>query len=620
MSNLLWKSFYFTPAILGAILGLANEAKANEEFKSIETLKSEAEEFIIAQDTTEQDAGILNQLDEYSSEGGNSLSQDQVTSVSQLRDVSPTDWAYEALRSLVERYGCIVGYPDRTFRGNRATSRYEFAAGLNACMQQMERLIESNTAVLREDIETLKRLMKEFEAELAALGARVDNLEGRVAFLEDHQFSTTTKLQGEAIIAVTQDFMDDNQAIMADRVRLVLNTSFTGEDSLKTRLSAGNAGNFQAETKQKFRTPGLPVQSTGSQFAESATLNQTFNLYPGSDNDVQIDWIGYYVPIDLGEDSRISTYVAGFGGIHQDYVPTLSPYFQDFGGGNGALSTFADESPIYKIGGGSGIAFSYELGFLESLLGPSTATVSYLAGGSPNSPDEGQGLFNGDYAMLGQLNFNVSDSFGLGFTYVHGFHKADSPIFGWGAGSGSGVTGTQLANLSTSSLNSFLATQSGIQTSSGNSLIVDMEDKVSNSYGAQMAWRLSDSISFNAFFNYTSAKRIGRGSDDIWTYGGGYAFPDLGKEGSVLGIFAGVQPYNANSKFFISEVDASGDVVNSYETRISNNSIPVHVEAFYKYQVNDNISLTPGVIWISAPHQDSGNSQVIGTLRSTFTF
>ncbi|MGK7885790.1 MAG: S-layer protein, partial [Crocosphaera sp.] len=32
----------------------------------------------------------------------------QVTSISELRDVSPTDWAYEALRSLVERYGCIV--------------------------------------------------------------------------------------------------------------------------------------------------------------------------------------------------------------------------------------------------------------------------------------------------------------------------------------------------------------------------------------------------------------------------------------------------------------------------------------------------------------------------------
>ncbi|HBB32401.1 MAG TPA: hypothetical protein DC064_11540, partial [Cyanobacteria bacterium UBA9273] len=44
----------------------------------------------------------------------------------------PGDWAYEALRSLVERYGCIAGYPDGTFRGNRAMTRYEFAAGLNA--------------------------------------------------------------------------------------------------------------------------------------------------------------------------------------------------------------------------------------------------------------------------------------------------------------------------------------------------------------------------------------------------------------------------------------------------------------------------------------------------------
>ena len=52
----------------------------------------------------------------------------QVTSVSQLSDVQPTDWAFQALQSLVERYGCIVGYPDKTFRGNRALTRYEFAA------------------------------------------------------------------------------------------------------------------------------------------------------------------------------------------------------------------------------------------------------------------------------------------------------------------------------------------------------------------------------------------------------------------------------------------------------------------------------------------------------------
>ncbi len=68
----------------------------------------------------------------------------QVNNVDRLRDVSPTDWAYEALRSLVDRYGCIVGFPDRTYRDNKALSRYEFAAGLNSCLNQIERLLAAS--------------------------------------------------------------------------------------------------------------------------------------------------------------------------------------------------------------------------------------------------------------------------------------------------------------------------------------------------------------------------------------------------------------------------------------------------------------------------------------------
>ena len=62
---------------------------------------------------------LLKQINRYNLEGQNQT-QSQVTSVSQLRDVSPGDWAFEALRNLVERYGCIAGYPERTFRGNQA--------------------------------------------------------------------------------------------------------------------------------------------------------------------------------------------------------------------------------------------------------------------------------------------------------------------------------------------------------------------------------------------------------------------------------------------------------------------------------------------------------------------
>ena len=186
----------------------------------------------------------------------------QVTNVNELRDVEPTAWAYEALKSLVERYGCIVGYPDRTFRGDRALSRWEFAAGLNACMNTIERLLQENIAVLREDLDKLKRLAQDFEAELAAMGTRVDNLESRVSYLEDHQFSTTTKLFGVATIniagtagsktaasyipsvnGVTQIRPSQNladQAVMQYSTLLSLNTSFSGTDNLSVDLWTSN--------------------------------------------------------------------------------------------------------------------------------------------------------------------------------------------------------------------------------------------------------------------------------------------------------------------------------------------------------------------------------------------
>ena len=54
--------------------------------------------------------------------------KDQVTSITQFSDVQPTDWAYQALSNLIERYGCVAGYPNGSFRGNRAMTRYEAAA------------------------------------------------------------------------------------------------------------------------------------------------------------------------------------------------------------------------------------------------------------------------------------------------------------------------------------------------------------------------------------------------------------------------------------------------------------------------------------------------------------
>jgi hypothetical protein len=565
MFKILWKSLLASPAVLAAALVISPAANAEDTTKNELNFKA-AMPLEIAQAAPD---ATLEQLENYSNEGqGANNSEDQLTSVNELKDVAPTEWAYEALRSLVERYGCIVGYPDGTFRGNRAMTRWEFAAGLNACMNTMERLIQENVSVLKEDVDKLKRLMQEFEAELAALGARVDNLEGRVSFLEDNQFSTTTKLQGEVIFAVTDTFGDgdETQTVFVDRVRLALNTSFDGEDRLVTRLAAGNSEAFDTSVD----VGGGNNVSVGP----SPTTTQTFNLSPGGGNDVVIDWLAYYKPINIGEDLTINTYTAAWGGIWSDIAPTSNPFFEDYDGGNGALSSFASENPIYRIGGGSGIALNADLGIVQ-------LTGGYLAGGA-NDPSEGSGLFNGDYAALAQANFSPFEQLELGLTYVHAFHKAGNPIFGFGGATP--VVGTRFSNFV---LNSF--------------------DRVTNSYGAQLSWRFLDNVSFSAFGTYGDIQGVGGSNfaSEYWTYGGGFAVADLGKEGSVLGIFAGVQPYLGD-----------GGLVQG-----GNNRNPIHVEAFYKYQLTDNISITPGVIWLSDPEQiDGSNDSIIGTLRTTFTF
>jgi hypothetical protein len=627
MLKLSWKSLLVSPAVIGAAL-VAGAAQAAPDNVT--------------------NAQVLDQLDRYTTEGQSS-SMDQVTSVSELRDVQPTAWAYEALTSLVERYGCIVGYPDRTFRGDRALSRWEFAAGLNACMNVMERLIQENVAVLREDIDKLKRLMQEFEAELAALGARVDNLEARTSFLEDHQFSTTTKLTGEVIFAPTgiagqksilNNQIDNNQIVFQNRVRLSFNTSFSGEDLLVTRLAAGNGDSF----KHFFPTQNVIDPETGNpigiagNYYESPTFTQTHQLSPGGDNNVEVDWLAYYVPLDLGTNFRLNNYIAAWGGIWDDFVPTLNPYFDDYTGGKGSLSQFTAQNPIYSIGGGTGIGTSLEVGFLSSLLGPTSLSLGYLAstgnnpssGGSVENPavpgsyydfsSGGNGLFNGGYSALAQLTTNIFDRVSLGFTYVHAYTTPDQAIFAKG-GSSQGIVGTTAANLSRSTLNDAFVGGLGVGAPpvdaatyndgiGGNAINpYDFGGKQTNSYGVQMAWNIAEWLSFSAYGSYTNVTLIGKDNGDIWTYGGGFAFPDLGKEGNVLGIFAGVQPY------------ISGFSNPTLGTTFVSTANPVQVELFYKYQLTDNLSLTPGVIWISNPEQTTNaNDAIIGTLRGTFTF
>jgi hypothetical protein len=514
----------------------------------------------------------LEQINQYSAEGTDSENAaGQVTSVSQLSDVRPTDWAFQALQSLVERYGCIAGYPDGTFRGNRAMTRYEFAAGLNACLDKVNELIRGGSRGLatKEDLASVQRLQEEFAAELATLRGRVDALEARTAELEANQFSTTTKLNGEVIFALEgiargEDANGrdaDKTTAFGSRVRLNFDTSFTGKDLLRTRLQVLNLGSF----------------STNNTKTAEGELRFNAGPFGTASNTVGLDALFYQFP--LGKSTTVI--LEANAGAADDFTNTVNPYF-DGDGGSGALSNFGTRNPIYYLTAGTGIALRHQFGDkLELSLG-------YLAGNAAN-PTQGNGLFNGSYGGLAQLTFKPTSSIALGLTYLNSYNF---------------VTGTG------SNASNFPARLSYFGLDDGTVPVS------SNSYGLQASWKVNRGLAVGGWAGYTNQRilsnlatptgSVQRGDQKIWNWAVTLAFPDLLKEGNVAGFLVGMEPRVTSS---------------TNRTLPEDKDTSLHIEGFYQFKLSDNISITPGLIWLTAPDHNKNNSDLlIGVVRTTFTF
>lgn len=480
----------------------------------------------------------------------------QLTSVSQLSDVQPTDWAFQALQSLVERYGVIAGYPDGTFRGNRALTRYEFAAGLNAALDRVNELIAAGLSetVTREDLATLQRLQEEFAAELATLRGRVDVLEARTAELEANQFSTTTVLNGEVIFGVVSvvdgnnanDEPIDRNPTFGYRVRLNLETSFTGEDQLTTRFQANNI---------------VPLGGTNSGVLQTNEGRVEFD--GDSDDQFQLGLLRYRFPI--GDRTNIYLAATGNGFVDLDASAQLTPYLD-----GSAVSLFALRNPIYNYSSGAGF------GIRHFLTDDIEINLGYLVPDAGN-PEPGSGLFNGKYGALAQAIFYGFDQrLRIGLSYINSYTPSDE-FFG-------PATGSNLANET-----------------------FDRPVSV-NSYGVSGTFTVTPGLAFGGWVGYSNHRYIGRGDADVWTWAASVAFPDLGGEGNLGGILVGMEPR-------LTEIDES---VNGGET---DTDVSLHLEAYYKYRLSDNIEITPGVIWLTAPDHDADNDDaIIGVLRTVFRF
>ena len=480
----------------------------------------------------------------------------QVTSVSQLSDVQPTDWAFQALQSLVERYGCIAGYPDGTYRGNRALTRYEFAAGLNACLDRVNELIATATAdlVTREDLVTLQRLQEEFAAELATLRGRVDALEAQTAELEANQFSTTTKLNGEVIFALADAFGDETagggdlevNTILADRVRLNLDTSFYGRDRLRTRLQARNITPFD-------------TANTGT--------NMTRLGFDGDEgNDVQLDDFYYRFPIGDIALAQIALAETEF----NDLFFTFNPVFESSGGG--ALSRFGRFNPIYRQGSnGAGAALTF------NPEGVFSASVGYLAPTAEN-PTEGFGLFDGAYAALGQVAFRPSDNFSIGLTYAHTYQNQESGINVFES-TGSNLASEPFGNIATSA----------------------------NHYGAEASLRVTPGFTLSGWFGFSEIQaEAGPNEDDnaeAINYAVTLALQDFGGEGNTLGLIFG-QPPKITDSDLAEDEDTSYHLEALYKLQLTD-----------EIAVTPGV-----LVILNPEHNDDNDTIYVGTVRTTFSF
>jgi hypothetical protein len=459
-------------------------------------------------------------IDKYTSQG-------QVTSVTQFSDVRPTDWAYGALSALVERYGCVAGYPNGTFVGGQAMTRFEAAALLNSCLDRVT-----------ETTDELKKLLAEFGAELSVLTSRVDGLDKKVGQLEATQFSTTTKLKGEATFVLggvpgletNAGGNVGNTAFNYD-VRLNFDTSFSGKDLLRTRLRAGNFGTDPFGTSSSlFKLD--KAEST----ADQVVLDRLYYQFPVSDT----------ITLTAGAKVR-NTEMAW---IPTAYRSEILDFF-----------TTAGAPGVYNKATGAGVGAQYvgKGGFVAGL--------NYVA---QEGDDSQTGVFDSD----GALNFLAQ----VGYK---------APNWGVGVGYRYGSEGTRPR-----SYNGLLG---------ANGALVDGQE--SNAIALNAYWQPSESgfipsVSAAYGYNFVSGTTGATDATDSDSWMVGLQWSDVFVDGNSAGVAVGQAP--------------------TAETAGVGNS--TMLEIFYKFQVTDNISITPALFYVDNNQRYQDSNKWGGVVQTKFTF
>ena len=476
--------------------------------------------------------------------------EEQVTSISQFSDVQPTDWAYQALSNLVERYGCVAGYPNGTFAGRKAMTRFEAAALLNACLDRVTEVTDQ-----------LKKLMKEFEKELAILKGRVDGLEARVGTLEANQFSTTTKLKGSTYWVLGANAFGGNFAGGAGTLeggttfnydlRLDLDTSFTGKDLLRTRLRAGNFG------QSGFN---------GAGFGPSLNALEVSFQEPAGANVVSIDRLFYQFPLGSG-----FTFTGG-PRVRQDDMLAMWPsaYPADT---ILDVFTYAGAPGAYNLtlGGGAGLWWQKDGFSISANYVSSNSNVGQPGYTVAPGDGTGGGIMTNAAASSSTIQLGYAGSnWGAAFAYTYA--QNGSSIYGGNA--------TPLAAI---------ASGNGTGTSNNYGLSAYWTPKTAGYVPSISAgWGYSSYDAANTQVNLGLAGSPISGITAAQNWYVGLQWADAFVKGNSLGMAVG-QPT------FVTAMNSGTPQDGNYAW-----------EWWYKFQVTDHISVTPAIFYLSNPQGAAG--------------
>jgi uncharacterized protein YfaS (alpha-2-macroglobulin family)/TolA-binding protein len=131
-------------------------------------------------------------------------------------DIPLDHWAYNALNKL-SAAGVIEGYPNGTYSGGRALTRYEAAVAVARVLQNQNNVAANapSTSANAEYNDAVNALANEFRTELAALGVRPAELENRVTALENRVVKPARQKFNASVLHRTgaANYIDGNEIL-----------------------------------------------------------------------------------------------------------------------------------------------------------------------------------------------------------------------------------------------------------------------------------------------------------------------------------------------------------------------------------------------------------------------